>query len=166
MRTISDSDNLFRGYFLSPCPDNIRCGQKQIRTVTVPTDCECSWFTSQSKVVLWTSRIKSDRRVITMTYAATPNYHLGVGWLDHQKIVPLTFFCLALSPASFSPPCLTCNSGSVKIIRFVNDHTFCHREEGLEPTVKRKVVLQKLYFQHYLEALILNTTTNMFNFWT
>ena len=97
MRTISDSDNLFRGYFLSPCPDNIRCGQKQIRTVTVPTDCECSWFTSQSKVVLWTSRIKSDRRVITMTYAATPNYHLGVGWLDHQKIVPLTFFCLALS---------------------------------------------------------------------
>ena len=90
--TIISKLNLLRGFFLAPDPDNFRCGQKQIRTVTVPTDCECSWFTSQSKVVLWTSRIKSDRRVITMTYAATPNYHLGVGSLDHQKIVPLTFF--------------------------------------------------------------------------
>ena len=32
-----------------------------------------------------------------MTYAATPNYHLGGGSSDHQKIVPLTFFYCALS---------------------------------------------------------------------
>ena len=135
-----------------------------------PRDCERNWFTSQSKVVLWTSRTKSDSRVITMTYAATPNYHLGVGSSDHQKIVPLTFVT-SLSPASFSPPCLTCNSGSVKIIRFVNDHTFCQEEVGFEPWVieKRKVGLQELsdfYLQHNLEALIANIANNMLDFLT
>ena len=103
-----------------------------------------------------------------MTYAATSNYHLGVGSLDHQKIVPLTFF-YSLSPASFSPPCLTCNSESVKIIRFVNDHTFCQEEVGFEPCVieKRKVGLQELsdfYLQHNLETLVVNTATNMLDF--
>ena len=105
-----------------------------------------------------------------MTYAATPNYHLGVGSLDHQKIVPLTFLS-TLSPASFSPPCLTCNSESVKIIRFVNDHTFYQEGVGSEPCVieKRKVGLQELsvlYLQHNLEALIVNIATNMLAFLT
>ena len=74
-----------------------------------------------------------------------------------------------LSLASFSPPCLTCNSGSVKIIRFVNDHTFCQEEVGFEPCVieKRKVGLQELselYSKHNLEALIVNTATIMLDF--
>ena len=80
-------------------------------------------------------------------------------------------FFWPLSLASFSPPCLTCNSGSVKIIRFVNDHTFCQEEVGFEPCViekmKLKVGLQELsefYLQHNLEALTVNTATNMLDF--
>ena len=81
------------------------------------------------------------------------------------------FLPLSLSPASFSPPCLTCNSGSVKIIRFVNDHTFCQEEVGFEPRVieKRKVGLQELselYLQQNLEALNVNTATKMLDFFT
>ena len=57
----------------------------------------------------------------------------------------------------------------MKIIRFVNDHTFCQEEVGSEPCVieKRKVGLQELsvlYLQHNLEALIVNTATNLLDF--
>ena len=64
---------------------------------------------------------------------------------------------------------LQLGSGSVKIIRFVNDHTFCQEEVGFEPCVieKRKVGLQELsdfYLQHNLETLVVNTATNMLDF--